>query len=195
MLLLASTSQSRMAMLRAAGVRFEALASRVDEEGVKAAMAGQPVRDIADRLAEMKAVKVSLGHPDRWVLGSDSMMALSARKYFDKPGTVENLRVQMQAMRGREHRLISAAVIARNGQPVWRHVEDARLTVRDFSVAWLESYIAASGDAILGSAGGYHVEGLGAQLFTRIDGDQFVVRGLPLLAVLGWLREAGELLI
>ncbi|MFA7440180.1 MAG: nucleoside triphosphate pyrophosphatase [Sphingomonadaceae bacterium] len=195
MLLLASTSQSRMAMLRAAGVGFESVAPRVDEEAVKEALAGRPVREIADRLAEMKAVKVSQSHRDRWVLGSDSMMALSAREYFDKPGTVENLRAQLQAMRGREHRLVSAAVIARDGQPVWRHVEDARLAVRNFSDAWLESYIAASGDAIFGSAGGYHVEGLGAQLFTRIDGDQFVVRGLPLLAVLGWLRESGEMLI
>lgn len=194
-LILASTSQSRMAMLRAAGVAFEAMPPRVDEDALKATLDGERVRDIADRLAEMKAVKLSLSVRDRWVLGGDSMLALSDREYCDKPGDIDGLRAQLRLLRGREHRLISAVVVARDGRPVWRHVEEARLLVRDFSDSWLESYIAACGDAVCSSVGGYHVEGLGAQLFTRIDGDQFVVRGLPLLAVLGWLREAGELQI
>lgn len=193
MLLLASTSRSRMMMLEAAGVPFETRAPHVDEDAVKAGLAGAPVRDIADRLAEMKAVKVSLSVRDRNVLGSDSMLALSRTEYFDKPGDLETLRAQLLALRGREHRLVSAAVVARNGEPVWRHVEEARLLVRDFSDSWLDAYIEAHGEEVASSVGGYHVEGAGAQLFTRIDGDQFVVRGLPLLAVLGWLRESGEL--
>lgn len=184
-----------MAMLRAAGVAFEAVAPGVDEEAVKQSLAGQRVRDIADRLAELKAVKLSrsAAMQGRFILGADSMLALSPLEYCDKPGDPDGLRAQLRMLRGREHRLISAAVVARDGEPIWRHVEEARLVVRDFSEAWLESYVDACGEEVCSSVGGYHVEGLGAQLFTRIDGDQFVVRGLPLLAVLGWLREAGEL--
>ena len=180
-------------MLRAAGVAFEAVPARIDEAAVTAGMRGSAVRDVADRLAEMKAVKVSLTRPGAFVLGSDSMLELERGLWLEKPGDAEGLRAQLRALRGRTHRLVSAAVVARDGRPLWRHVEAATLTVRAFSDAWLETYVAACGDAVSGSVGGYHVEGLGAQLFTRIEGDQFVVRGLPLLAVLGWLREAGEM--
>ena len=195
MLILASESASRKAMLSAAGVKYEAHPARIDEAGVTAEMRGRPVRDVADRLAELKALKLSQRHPGAFVLGSDSMLEVERGEWLEKPGSLEGLRVQLRALRGRSHKLISAAVIARDGRALWRHVEVATLTVRDFSEDWLEDYVAACGEQVLSSVGGYHLEGLGAQLFTRIEGDQFVVRGLPLLAVLGWLREAGELRI
>ena len=193
MIILASESASRRAMLTAAGVSLEAVPARIDEEGVTEAMRGRPVRDVADRLAELKAVKVSLSRRGVAVLGSDSMLELERGVWLEKPGSLDGLRAQLRLLRGRAHRLVSAAVVARDGQPLWRHVEVATLSVRDFSEDWLGAYVAACGEEVLSSVGGYHVEGLGAQLFTRIEGDQFVVRGLPLLAVLGWLREAGEL--
>jgi septum formation protein len=192
-IVLASESASRRAMLAAAGVAFEAVPARIDEAGVTAEMAGRPVRDVADRLAELKAVKVSLRRPGQYVLGSDSMLEVARGRWLDKPGTLDGLRAQLRELRGRSHRLVSAAVVSRDGQPVWRHVEAATLHVRDFGEAWLEDYVAACGGEVLLSVGGYHLEGLGAQLFTRVEGDQFTVRGLPLLAVLGWLREAGEM--
>ncbi|WP_374389462.1 nucleoside triphosphate pyrophosphatase [Sandaracinobacter sp.] len=193
MIILASESASRRAMLTAAGVAFEAVPARIDEAAVTEGLRGRPVRDVADRLAELKAVKVSLLRPGMVVLGSDSMLELERGVWLEKPGTADGLRAQLRQLRGRPHRLVSAAVIARDGRPLWRHVEAATLTVRDFSEGWLDQYVAACGAEVVSSVGGYHVEGLGAQLFTRIEGDQFVVRGLPLLAVLGWLREAGEL--
>jgi septum formation protein len=193
MLILASESASRRAMLTAAGVDYEAVPARIDEAGVTDELRGRPVRDVADRLAELKALKVSQQRPGAFVLGSDSMLEVARGAWLEKPGSLDGLRAQLRYLRGREHRLISAAVIARDGRALWRHVEVAKLTVRDFSEAWLEDYVVACGAQVLSSVGGYHVEGLGAQLFTRIEGDQFVVRGLPLLAVLGWLREAGEL--
>ena len=195
MIILASESASRRAMLMAAGVAFEAVPARIDEAAVTEGLRGRPVRDVADRLAELKAVKVSLLRPGMAVLGSDSMLELERGVWLEKPGTADGLRAQLRQLRGRPHRLVSAAVIARDGRPLWRHVEAATLTVRDFSEGWLDQYVAACGAEVVSSVGGYHVEGLGAQLFTRIEGDQFVVRGLPLLAVLGWLREAGELAI
>lgn len=193
MLILASESPSRRAMLTAAGVSHQAVPARIDEEAVTASLraAGAPARDVADRLAELKAVKVSLAYPGRHVLGSDQMLEVDPGEWLEKPGSAEGLRTQLHQLRGRTHRLLCAAVIARNGVPLWRHLEIAKLTVRPFSDAWLDGYIAEVGSAVFGSVGGYHVEGLGVQLFDRIEGDQFVIRGLPLIAVLAWLRTAG----
>jgi len=193
MIILASESASRKAMLTAAGVDFEAYPARIDEEGVTAEMRGRSVRDVADRLAELKAVKVSFQRPGHFVLGSDSMLEVARGQWLEKPGDPAQLRAQLRALRGRPHKLVSAAVVARDGRALWRHVEVATLTVRPFSDAWIERYVAACGDDVLWSVGGYHLEGLGVQLFEKIEGDQFVVRGLPLLAVLAWLREAGEM--
>jgi septum formation protein len=174
-------------------VAFEAVPARIDEAAVTDALRGRPVRDVADRLAELKAVKVSQSRPGVFVLGSDSMLEVDKGRWLEKPGDVEGLKAQLRELRGRSHRLVSAAVVARDGVPIWRHVEAATLSVRAFSEDWLDLYAATAVPAVLSSVGGYHLEGIGAQLFTKVEGDQFVVRGLPLLAVLGWLREAGAM--
>lgn len=189
-LVLASTSASRQAMLTAAGVPFEALAPMVDEAELKRALAaeGTDARGVADALAEAKAVKISRKLSGALVLGSDSVVALDDGTMIDKAPDRETLTAQLRSLRGRTHRLISAAVVAENGTPVWRFVGVAKLTMRDFSDGFLDAYLDACGDALLGSVGGYHIEGRGAQLFARVDGDQFTIRGLPLLAVLDYLR-------
>jgi septum formation protein len=189
-LVLASTSASRQAMLTAAGVPFEALAPMVDEAELKRALAaeGTDARGTADALAEAKAVKISRKLPGALVLGSDSVVALDDGTMVDKAPDRETLARQLRMLRGRTHRLVSAAVVAENGTPVWRFVGVARLAMRDFSDAFLEAYLDACGDVLLGSVGGYHIEGRGAQLFARVDGDQFTIRGLPLLPVLDYLR-------
>lgn len=189
-LVLASTSASRQAMLTAAGVPFEALAPMVDEAELKRALAaeGTDARGVADALAEAKAVKISRKLPGVLVLGSDSVVALDDGTMIDKAPDRETIARQLRMLRGRTHRLVSAAVVAESGTPVWRFVGVARLAMRDFSDAFLEAYLDACGDVLLGSVGGYHIEGRGAQLFARVDGDQFTIRGLPLLPVLDYLR-------
>ena len=193
MIILASQSASRKAMLEAAGVAFTAEAAGVDEESVKAAMIaeGTDGRRLADALAEMKAVKVSRRHPTTLVLGCDSTVAAEDGSLIDKAETRAESRAQLQALRGTTHRLTSAAVVALGGEPIWRHVDTARLTMRSFSDAFLDSYLDAEWPAIGGCVGGYRLEGLGAQLFSRIDGDHFTILGLPLLPLLDWLRVRG----
>jgi len=195
MIILTSQSASRKAMLEAAGVAFTAEAAGVDEESVKAAMIaeGTDGRRLADALAEMKAIKVSRRHPTALVLGCDSTVAAEDGTLIDKAETRDESRAQLQCLRGTTHRLTSAAVVALGGEPIWRHVDTAKLTMRPFSDAFLESYLDAEWPAIGGCVGGYRLEGLGAQLFSRIDGDHFTILGLPLLPLLDWLRARGEL--
>jgi len=195
MIILASQSASRKAMLAAAGVDFTAEAAGVDEESVKAAMIGEGTdgRRLADALAELKAVKVSRRHPTALVLGCDSTVAAEDGALIDKAESRAESRAQLQALRGTTHKLTSAAVVALGGEPIWRHVDTAKLTMRPFSDAFLDSYLDAEWPAIGGCVGGYRLEGLGAQLFSRIDGDHFTILGLPLLPLLDWLRVRGEL--
>ena len=192
-LVLASTSAARRAMLDAAGVPHEAVAPHVDEDALKAALAaeGASPRAVAEALAEAKAVKVSQRLPGVLVLGADQMLALDDGTMLDKPADRGGAAAQLHRLRGRTHRLISAAVIAENGTAVWRVADTATLEVRAFSEAWLESYLDAEGAAILGCVGSYRLEGLGAQLFARVRGDHFTILGLPLLAVLDYLRTRG----
>jgi len=194
-IILASQSASRKAMLAAAGVDFTAEAAGVDEESVKAAMIGEGTdgRRLADALAELKAVKVSRRHPTTLVLGCDSTVAAEDGALIDKAESRAESRVQLQALRGTTHKLTSAAVVALGGEPIWRHVDTAKLTMRPFSDTFLDSYLDAEWPAIAGCVGGYRLEGLGAQLFSRIDGDHFTILGLPLLPLLDWLRVRGEL--
>lgn len=180
-------------MLAAAGVAFEVVPAMVDEEALTAALVGEgaDARRLADALAEVKAVRVSARLPGRLVLGADTVGVLEGGGWLAKPGTRDGLAAQLRLLRGRRHRLVSAAVLARDGRALWRHAGVATLAVRAFSEAWLAGHVAEVPEAVLGSVGGYHVEGLGVQLFERIDGDHWTVRGLPLLAVLAQLRAMG----
>jgi len=195
MIILASQSASRRAMLEAAGVAFTAEAAGVDEDSVKAAMIaeGTDGRRLADALAELKAVKVSRRHPTTLVLGCDSTVAAEDGTLIDKAETRAESRAQLQRLRGTTHKLTSAAVVARGGAAIWRHVDTAKLTMRPFSDAFLDSYLDTEWPAIGGCVGGYRLEGPGAQLFKRIDGDHFTILGLPLLPLLDWLRVRGEM--
>ena len=192
-LVLASTSAARRAMLDAAGVPHEALSPLVDEDEVKAALKaeGASPRAVADALAEAKAVKISRKLPGVLVLGADQVLAMADGTMLDKPVGRDGAAAQLRSLRGQEHRLISAAVIAENGTAVWRVADTATLQVRAFGDDWLEAYLDAEGEAILGCVGGYRLEGLGAQLFARVRGDHFTILGLPLLAVLDYLRTRG----
>ena len=194
-LVLASASAARQTMLYAAGVVFETMSPMVDEDEIRRALiaAGASPRAMADALAEAKAVKVSRRRPGALVIGSDQILALDDGTILDKAATRGELTAQLKTLRGTTHRLISAAVIAENGTPVWRFADTAKLTMRGFSDAFLETYLDACGEALFGSVGGYHIEALGAQLFARVEGDHFTIRGLPLIAVLDYLRTRGLL--
>ena len=192
-LLLASQSASRRAMLTAAGVPFDATAAGVDEDAAKASLAGRSPRDLADALAELKAVKVSLRHPDRLVLGSDSVVALADGRLLDKPETRDQAAEHLAAMSGTRHELWSAAVIAEGGTPVWREVDTATVFVRTLSEDFIAAYLDAEWPAIAGCVGCYRIEGPGVQLFEKVEGSQFTILGLPLMAVLAHLRIRGVL--
>ncbi|MEH3045904.1 Maf family protein [Sphingomonas adhaesiva] len=188
MLILASQSASRTAMLSAAGVPFTAETAHADEAAVKEAMAGQPPRDVADALAQLKAMKVSARHPGHLVLGSDSLAVLDDGTILDKPTSREEAFDHLTRMSGKRHDLVSAAVIAENGQPVWRIVDKAKMFVRPLSPAFIDAYLDVEWPAIAGCVGCYRIEGPGVQLFSRVEGSQFTVLGMPLLPVLDYLR-------
>ncbi|ALJ34001.1 Maf-like protein [Azospirillum brasilense] len=189
---LASGSRTRAEMLERAGVRVTLAPAAVDEEEIKLAARaeGAPVEDVAEALAELKAQRVTRKHPGALVIGADQMLECEGR-WFDKPADRDAARTQLQDLRGKTHRLVSCAVVIRDGERLWHHVDRARLTMRPFSDAFLESYLNAAGDDVMGSVGAYHLEGLGAQLFHRVDGDFFTILGLPLLPLLGFLRVHG----
>ncbi len=187
-LILASQSAARRAMLDAAAVPHEAMRPGVDEESAKASFAALSPRDLADALAELKAVKLSGRHPEALVLGCDSVVALEDGTLLDKPESREQAADHLRLLSGKRHDLISAAVIAENGRAVWRHVDRARMHVRTLSDGFISAYLDGEWPAISGCVGCYRIEGPGVQLFSRIEGSQFTILGLPLLPVLDYLR-------
>ncbi|MGD9801936.1 MAG: Maf family nucleotide pyrophosphatase [Hyphomicrobiaceae bacterium] len=190
-LILASQSRSRRQMLQAAGLSFEAIASTVDEPRLRheiEASDGDAGPDtIARALAAAKAMDVSRAHPDALVIGGDQVLALGNR-IFEKPAGLSGARGHLMMFRGKTHVLVSAVALAEAGQVVWQHAETASLTVRAFSPAFLDRYLDVAGEDVCLSVGAYQLEGLGAQLFERIEGDYFTILGLPLIALLGELR-------
>ena len=190
---LASKSAIRAAILRGAGVSFEAVSPDVDEASVKEgllARGGTP-RSVAEALAVMKAVAVSRDRQGL-VIGADQTLDLAGALY-DKATSCDEARERLTLLKGRTHALHAAVAVALDGEAVWRHVETARLTMRAFSDRFLDGYLMRAGAAVLDSVGGYQLEGEGAQLFEEIDGDYFSILGLPLIPLLDALRREGAL--
>lgn len=191
--ILASGSQIRRQLMTDAGLVFEVIAKPVDEGAIKASMLAESARlqDIADALAEAKAMRVSRLE-EGFVIGADQIMVMD-QQLFDKPKTIDEARERLKLMRGKTHYLIGAVVICEGGQAVWRHMAKTKLTMRDFSDAFLDEYIEKEGDLLTKSVGAYRFEGLGAQLFSHVEGDFFSILGLSLLPVMDYLRTRGAI--
>jgi septum formation protein len=189
---LASSSPTRLHLLRAAGLTVDAVSPRVDEVTARQALEaeGAKPRDIADALAEMKARKVAERLPDRVVLGCDQVLDLDG-KVLAKAETPEDAGAQLRALRGRSHRLLSAIVVYEAAEPVWRHVAEARLTMHQVSDVYLDDYVTRNWDSIRHSVGGYKIEEEGVRLFSAITGDHFTILGVPLLPLLAWAGTRG----
>ncbi|MFP3384233.1 Maf family protein [Tritonibacter sp. SIMBA_163] len=191
-IILASRSEIRAQLLRQAGVDFRVEVARVDEDAIKAALLAEQAapRDIADTLAEAKARKVSGKCPGDMVLGCDQVLDFEGR-LLSKPETADDALKQLRAMRGKRHMLLSAAVIYKDGEPLWRHVGQVRLVMRQASDAYLEGYVDRNWDSIRHAVGAYKLEEEGVRLFTTIDGSYFNVLGLPMLELMNYLGLQG----
>lgn len=192
-IILASGSASRRSLLAGAGIIAQSIKPNVDEDTAKIAMRGygMSVRDQAMQLAEMKAVKVSRSQPG-FVIGGDQMLNLEGEA-FDKPADLDAAVSHLRKLSGKSHTLETAIVIAENGEPIWRHLARPKLTVRILSDRFIETYIDTCGDALLSTVGAYQLEGMGAQIFSKIEGDYFSILGLPLLPLLDYFRVRGLL--
>lgn len=192
-LTLASGSRIRAQLLKNAGIDFQVIVSKVDEESLKESMRAEhmPPKEQAELLAEMKAVRVS-AQTDGLVIGADQMMSLDGNG-FDKPRTRDEAFERLKLFSAKSHYLESAVVIARNGEAIWRHVNRPRLTMRPLSDDFIQSYLDQIGDAAFDSVGAYQLESLGVQLFSRIEGDYFSILGLPLIELLTYLRDRGDI--
>ena len=190
-IILASGSAIRRDILDGAGLDYEVIVRPVDEAAIKASMLAENsrLRDIADALAEAKAMRVSRQEPGL-VIGADQIMVMD-NHLFDKPKNMDEARERLLSMRGKSHALIGAVVICENGAPVWRHMCKTKLWVRDFSDEFLDWYIKTEGEALTKSVGAYRFEGPGSQLFEKVEGGFFAILGLDLLPVLEYLRTRG----
>ncbi len=191
-LFLASASATRAALLARAGVAVTVDAAAIDEPEIKASFRKTrgDVAGCAMKLAETKAICVARRRHDALVIGADQMLACDGN-WFDKPGSLTEARSHLEALRGKTHELVTAAVAVRGEQVLWRHLERPCLTMRDFSADFIDDYLASVGDDVLTSVGAYQLEGRGAQLFSHVSGDYFSILGLPLLALLDFLRLQG----
>ena len=190
--ILASGSRTRLELLHRAGVTVTAEAAAVDEGEIKAAFQaeGASTEACAQALAALKAKRISDRHPAALVIGADQMLDCDGI-WFDKPADLDGARTHLQALRGKTHRLVTAAVVMQGGSQLWHVISQAKLTMRPFSDAFLDDYLHQAGTAVLSSVGAYQLEGLGIQLFDKVEGDFFTVLGLPLLPLLAFLRGHG----
>lgn len=193
-IILASGSQIRAQILENAGIAFESVVPRVDEEMLKEALKAEDAspRDIADALAEAKARKVSGKHPEKLVIGCDQVLDFEGQ-IFSKPETAEEAVAQIKALRSKRHSLLSAVVIYHELKPVWRHVGQVRLYMRNVSDAYLDGYVMRNWPSLKSSVGGYKLEEEGVRLFSRIEGDYFTILGLPLIELVNHLTLAGDI--
>ena len=191
-LVLASQSGSRKAMLEAAGVPFEAVSAAINERALEIELNGAAPAEVALALAQAKALAVSAAHPGRLVLGSDSLVSVAGRR-FDKPASREDAAEHLRFFSGKAMKLHSAAALARDGAVLWDHTALARLMVRDLSERFITSYLGHEWPMVGACVGVFRIEARGVQLFESIEGDHFTVLGMPLLPVLGALRELGEI--
>ncbi len=193
-IILASGSEIRAQLLRNAGIDTDQIPAKVDEASIKASLLAEAAspRDIADALAEAKARKVSGKHPDALVLGCDQVLDFNG-KILSKPKSAEEALSQLSEMRGKRHMLLSAAVIYRAGEPIWRHVGQVRLQMRQCSDDYLQAYVARNWDSIRHCVGAYKLEEEGVRLFTNIEGSYFNVLGLPLLELINYLGLQGAI--
>ncbi len=191
-LILASGSATRAALLAGAHIQFQTASPGIDEAALKAAAlaAGQTPARIAMLLAEAKCLAVSAVQPQALVIGADQVLELDGRS-FSKPADMADAQAQLGALAGKTHRLLSALCVAQDGKVLWRHMGEARMTMRALAPAEIGRYAASAGEAILSSVGAYQYEGLGANLFCAADGDHSTILGLPLLPLLGFLRTQG----
>lgn len=189
---LASASPARAEILRRAGVRCEPDTAAIDEEEIKRAMRaeGRTAAAVAEVLAELKAQRVSRHHPGALVIGADQMLDC-AGVWFDKPVDTDHARAHLRALRGRTHELISCVCVVQDNERLWHYLGRAKLTMRPFTDEFLDNYLAAAGPVVIESVGAYQLEGRGAQLFSKVEGDYFTIIGLPLLALLDFLRNHG----
>lgn len=194
-LVLASSSPSRRRLLEAAGLDVAIMPANIDEDTLTESLIaeGTAPRGIADALAEAKAVKVSRRLPGALVLGCDQVLTYGANQLLSKPTSMAQAEQHLRTLRGIDHRLIGAAVLAQDGRPVWRIVDTATLTMRTFSDGFLADYLSREGDILMTTVGAYRLEGPGVQLFSRIQGDFFTILGLPLLPLLDILRTRAVL--
>lgn len=192
-LVLASASGIRATLLRNAGLQPEVTPARIDEDAIRASLEADQAsaRDVADALAEYKARRVSNARPDALVLGCDQIAEIDGM-ILTKPDTGQTAKAQLKALSGKTHRLMSAAVLYRDGAPKWRHIGVVRMSMRDLSDAYIDDYVARNWNSIRHSVGGYKLEEEGVRLFSRVDGDYFHVLGLPLTEFLSFLIDTGE---